>query len=177
MVDLALATNGVMGGRQQEARPSTAERLGPGLVHLDYGDLEHVFLVQVTLVPRRQLLTAPALLGDLDGVPVSLTGVEVANHVSVVLEGEPTGRGQSADTTAGWPGERLMRMHVAVTDDVGTTYTEATAEAGGEEHPWRAIRRYRPTPPPGAAHLRVHLTFAGGATPSVLTLPLSREDK
>jgi len=176
MVDLTLVTNGVMEGQAQEPRPLAAERLGPGLVHLDYGDLEHVVRVEVTLVPRRQLLTAPVLVGELDAVPVSVVGLEVANHVSVVLEGQPADAERGAASPAGWPGEKLMVVHVAVTDDVDTVYSMAAGEAGGEEHPWRAIQRYRPAPPPGAAHLRVELSVPGGTAPSVLTLTLAQED-
>ena len=48
-------------------------------------------------------------------------------------------------------------IHVTVTVDRDTVYRTSTAEAGGENSPWRFVHHFRPPPPPTATEL--HLTF------------------
>lgn len=68
-------------------------------MHLDFDDDDHVFLVEVTQVPRRHLLqTAPVDVGRVGDVQVQLVDVDVVldNRLSVVLKGRPAA-GQSPD--------------------------------------------------------------------------------
>ncbi|MGY1844015.1 hypothetical protein [Modestobacter sp. SYSU DS0875] len=141
-------------------------------MHVDFGDPDHVFLATVTRVPRIHLPTGDPVVAELGSVEVRLTDVELANHVTIVLEGTgPVAEEQvraytDAFTTWGAapqhleappsaPGERLSALRYWVTDDVGTAYSVSTGEFGGSEHPWRALLRFLPTPPADARRLQI----------------------
>ena len=188
MVDLPTATQLLVLGDRQRLRPGSGRRtlLTEGVVHVDYDDPEHVFLVTVSQVPRVHLPTGAPRVAELGGVEVRLVDVELANHVSIVLTGTGPVADQQArqhaaafdawaataadgrdDDRPEWPASRLLDVRYTVTDDVGTVYRLASGEAGGDDHPWRSVWRHLPTPPPDARQLRV--VFAGGP---VVELPL-----
>jgi len=186
MVDLPTAIELHGFGRDPVDRPELYMKsvIGPGQVDVDYGDPDHVFLVTVTQVPRVHLPTGDPLVTELDGVPVRLVDVELANHVTVVLEAVgPLADAESREYTAAfeawaatggqdgeppsWPAERLAEVPYQLTDDVGTAYRMASGEAGGAEHPWRSVWHHLPTPPSDARLLRI--AFPGSP---VVELPL-----
>ena len=71
MADLDSTTNNIMSAPKGGSEARHAERLGAGRVHLEFDDDDHVFLVEVTQVPRRHLLqTAPVDVGRLGDVQV-----------------------------------------------------------------------------------------------------------
>lgn len=142
---------------------------GRGL-HLDFGEGDQVFLVGVQRIIRRWLTLPPeTTLGPVDGKMIAVRSVALANHVEVTLDAaDDTAEGVgAADAGAAlWPGDRVMReIRVSVSDDLSTVYRMVSAEAGGEEHPWRALTRFLPTPPPDATAL--DLTFSVGETSPV----------
>jgi hypothetical protein len=154
MVDLRTATQAIMfGGTDKRRTPTSGGKLllADGVVHVDFGDPDQVFLVSVVQVPRVRLPVGQVALGEVDGVTVHLVEASTANRLELVIEG----RGQEGIDVPGWPAERLMAVPTAVTDDVGTTYRFTSAEAGGEDRPWRAIELFRPVPPPDAAMLTI----------------------
>ncbi|SDG24822.1 hypothetical protein [Klenkia brasiliensis] len=177
MVDLDRATDlfGFDGEHHQDA-DQYRERLGPGLVHADFSDPDHVFLVTVHQVRRLQLLDAPRAVAELpDGTTVRLLAVELANHVTVTL----SAAGPAADDAAAsyraaveqWgrhpeqdpplhPGEALGVGAVQLRDHAGTRYAPTSAETGHPDDPWRVVVRFRPTPPPDAT--RLGLRFGDG---------------
>jgi hypothetical protein len=178
MVDLRTAVELHGFGRDPVDRPELIMKnlIGPGLVDVDYGDPEHVFLVTVTRVPRVHLPTGSPSVAELDGVQVRLVDVELANHVTVVLEGAgPLADQQSQQYAAAfeawaaaggrdgeppsWPAERLADLPYRLSDDVGTVYRMSSGEAGGGDHPWRSVWHHLPTPPSDARLLRIE--FAG----------------
>lgn len=170
----------------------SATQLQPGQWHLDYRDEEHVYLLAVRQVPRRRLGPQQALpLGSIDGIDVALTGVTVDNYVHVRIAGLPGERrdtltrqyeqslddwtrqqstGQDVDPPA-QPGERLMRVRVSRTDDLGTPYAWAGGRAGGSGTDWVSSHALLPVPPPAARQL--HVVLHVPAQPDVqLDLPL-----
>jgi len=158
MVDLSTATQLLAMGAGRLPRPASCHRtlLADGVVHVDYADPDHVFLVTVTQVPRVHLPTGDPVVADLDGVPVRLVDVELANHVTIAL----AATGPVAE-------QRLADVGYRLTDDVGTEYRLSTGESGGADHPWRARWQHLPTPPPDARLLRIE--FADGR---VVAVPL-----
>jgi len=160
--------------------------LSDGVVHVDLGDPDRVFLVTVTEVPRRRLLAEPVVVADLDGVDVHLVGVEVDNVVTVRLEGRgPAARERLASygrlrgawdvepvgAPPPWPAALLRSIDVVVTDDLGTPYRPHTAECGGEGREWLHVAHLRPYPPVAARTLRLSFRCSGGRTTTV-ELPL-----
>lgn len=134
MADLDSTTNNIMSAPKGASGARHAERLGAGRVHLDFDDDDHVFLVEVTQVPRRHLLqTAPVDVGRVGDVQVQLVDVVLDNRLSVVLKGRPAA-GQSPDARGGcrWPADELMQIGLILTDDLGTCYTTWTAESGAD---------------------------------------------
>lgn len=162
--------------------------LGDGLVHVDFGEPDQVYLVQVTPVPRVVVTDNATQLGVLeDGLEVWLAAVTLDNFVTVKLEG----RGPVADSGTvqyrndwasweasgghlhdppAWPAERLGTIEVTAADDLGTDYQLHNGKSGGDGSEWLVVRRYMPTAPPGASTLRicVHL----GAQVETVELPL-----
>jgi hypothetical protein len=57
------------------------------VAHLDYGDANHEFRVNVTLVPRRPVAVPQGVMCEIDGVGVRLLEVAIGNNVRVVIEG------------------------------------------------------------------------------------------
>jgi hypothetical protein len=172
MVDLDRATDvfGFDGEHRQEA-DQLRERLGPGLVHADFGDPDHVFLVTVQQVRRHQLLDAPRAVAQLlDGTTVQLLAVELANHVTLTLSAtgplaeDAAARYRAAladrdpeEDPPAHPAEALSPSAVQLRDHVGTPYGWTSAETGHPDDPWRVVLRFRPTPPPDATTLLVRV--------------------
>ncbi len=65
-----------------------------------------------------------------------------------------------------------MQAGLSVTDDLGTAYRGASGEAGGDDHPWRAVLRLRPAPPATATTLRLVITLPEPGTPVTVDLPV-----
>jgi len=89
-IDLRKATDMIVvtAGRNPDVAEEHMQLLGDGLVHVDYGEADQVFLVQVTRIPRVRLLDVARPLGVFDdGMEVWLAGVTVDNYVTVTLEG------------------------------------------------------------------------------------------
>ena len=173
MADLDSTTNSIMSAPAGASEARHAERLGAGRVHLEFDEDDHVFLVEVTQVPRRHLLqTAPVDVGRFGDVQVQLVDVVLDNRLSVVLEGRPAaGQGPDGPGERRWSADELMQIGLILTDDLGTCYTTWTAESGGETHPWRAVRRFLPTPPADATVLHITLRTDSAARAVVLSLP------
>ncbi len=174
MVDLDRATQvfGFDGEHRQDA-DQHRELLGPGLVHADFSDPDHVFLVTVHQVPRQRLLAGPRdVLRTPGGLVVQLLGVEVANHVTVTL----SAAGPVADAAAAgyrvaldawaadpggdpppFPAQGFTPSQLQLHDDVGTRYAWTSADMGHVDDPWRYVLRSRPTPPPDARRLTVRV--------------------
>jgi hypothetical protein len=181
----------VMQPRHHPHRETHMQLLGDGLVHVDYGEPEQVFLVQVIPVPRVPLLDAARPLGDLgDGVEVWLAGVSVDNYVTVTIEGRGAGaeaeiqtyRDQFArweatvQTRPGapspeWPGERLLGVIPTLSDDVGTEYHIDAGQTGGPDREWLHVWQYRPTPPAEATTLHLAVQIGEHVTTVDLALP------
>ena len=177
MADLETTTNSIMSAPAGASEARHAERLGAGHVHLEFDEDDHVFLVEVTQVPRRHLLeTAPVHVGRVGDVQVQLVDVVLDNRLNVVLEGRPAaGQSQDAPGERGWPAHQLMQIGLILTDDLGTCYTTWTAESGGETHPRRAVRRFLPTPPADATVLHIALRTDPQDREVVLSLPVAAE--
>ncbi len=177
MADLDSTTNNIMSAPKGASGAMHAERLEAGRVHLEFDQDDHVFLVEVTQVPRRHLLnTAPVDVGRLGDVQVQLVDVVLDNRLSVALEGRPAaGQSQDARGERHWPADQLMQIGLTLTDDLGTCYTPWTAESGGETHPWRVVRRFLPAPPDDATLLRIALRTDPKAREVVLSLPVAAE--
>lgn len=62
-----------------------------------------------------------------------------------------------------WPGGRLTSIAITVSDDVGTPYRRAWAEAGGMETEWRFMSTFLPGPPPDARSLSLNFSPPDGA--------------
>lgn len=140
---------------------------GRGL-HVDFGEGDQVFLVSVRRILRRRLtLPSESTVGHVDGAVIAVRAVAIANHLEVTLDAvEPPERELPApDTNATpWPGERVMReIRVVIKDEFSTAYRLVSAEAGGEEHPWRACLRFLPLPPTNATALDVDFTVGNGS--------------
>ena len=193
MVDFRYAVDlhGFADPRTPRPQSMDAELLAPGVVHVDHHDAGHVFRVTVEQVPRRQLPVGDALVGHLGEVAVHVTQLVVDNHVTVRLEGRgPAADAEDAerrrryddwvatcrsrsDPPPAWPAERLQdAVQIALSDDVGTEYRAASGQAGGDDAPWEALRRYLPAPPATAAELQVHLRIEGQPD-AHLRVPLS----
>lgn len=181
MVDLNEVSKELL-ARSEEGRSlaprRSATRLQPGLWHLDYRDDEHVYLLSVQQVPRRRLgPEQPLPLGSIDGVEIALTGVVTDNYVHVQIAGLPGQRrdelarqheqafndwalrrstGQDGEPPA-QPGERLMRVRVSLTDELGTAYAWAGGKAGGSGTEWLSSQALLPVPPPAAHQLHIVL--------------------
>jgi hypothetical protein len=178
----------VMQPRHHPHRETHMQLLGDGLVHVDYGEPEQVFLVQVIQVPRVPLLDAARQLGDLgEGVEVWLAGVSLDNYVTVTIEGRGAGAEAEIQTyrdqfarweatvqnpgtqSPEWPGERLLGVIPTLSDDVDTQYDIDAGQTGQRE--WMHVLQYRPTPPAEAttSHLTVqigeHVTTVNLALP------------
>jgi hypothetical protein len=190
MVDVRQATQIlVMAGGRHPLRTSemSKELIADGAVHVDFGEPEQVFLLTVTAVPRRQLLHAPQVVAEMGDVEAWLVGLEIANHVTLRLEGRGPGADQALQTyreahetwlanpqtePPDWPATHLPEILQTVTDDVGTHYTLASAAGGGERHPWRYVSNYLPVPPGQASSLR--LSFEAHGQTSDVEVPLIR---
>lgn len=183
MVDLSRATSELVFGQSGRgpALASSKQLLDEGLVHADFYDPDWVFLVRVTQVSRVALTVPDTRVARVDGVDVYLVGASIDNYLTLVLEGRKPPGGQlghehavatqdwAAPAAAGgvgqpprWPAERLARIEVTVTDDQGSAYQMSSAEAGGEDSPWRFVQHFRATPPPTAATLFVRFQSEGG---------------
>jgi hypothetical protein len=170
MVDLETATQLLAfgeRGRIRSPREAWISLVDEGVVHADFGDDDHVFLVTVTQVPRLRPDVGRPVVASVDGTDVVLSGVEVANHVTVRLElagpgAEQMNReyerrllawGNGAGPPPDHPAERLTAIDVRVSDDVGTRYRWT----GGDAHAITATRHFRPAPPPGATTITVQV--------------------
>jgi len=150
--------------------------LGPGAYHLDYGDEDHVFLLTVQQIPRRRLgPPQPLEVGSIDGLTVLLVAVIVDTYVHVHLEIAESERRRELleeyeKDFERWasvrhneamppmqPGERLMRTAISVSDDVGTSYSCGSGQAGGSGTEWVGRRSIPPAPPASAHRLTVRL--------------------
>jgi hypothetical protein len=183
MIDVRMATDMIVmkpGRDPREPGETHKQLLGDGLVHVDYGEPEQVFLVRVIRVPRLPLLDTARPVGDLsDGIEVWFAGVSADNYVTVTLEGRGVGaeaalqafRDQFARWKAteqthpgapspDWPGERLLRVTPTLSDDVDTEYHIDAGQTGGTEREWLHVWQYRPTPPAEATTL--HLAIQVG---------------
>jgi hypothetical protein len=164
MVDLETATQLLAFGERESSRPPRGawiSLLDEGVVHADFGDDDHVFLVTVTQVPRLRLDVGRPVVASVDGTDVVLSGVEVANHVTVRLELAGPGAeqlhreyerlllawGNGGGPPPDHPAERLMAIDVRVSDDEGTRYRWT----GGDAHTITATLHFRPAPPPTTA--------------------------
>lgn len=154
-------------------------RVAPGVWELDLGDQERVFRLTVQEVPRRRLNVRGSVpVGEVDGLAVELTGVVLDTAVTVHLAAAPSRLRdelavEHAAAFAGWsadpsgpfpdnPAERLMRLRVTVTDDLGTAYTFSHGQAGGDGHAFEAQHAYRPTPSEAARRLLLTLGAPDG---------------
>jgi hypothetical protein len=198
MVDIADVTNDLMASpegadRLRHGRDRSAFRAAPGVLHLDYGEDEGVFLVTVQQVPRIRLpLGAPVHVATVDGVGIALVSVALANHVEVRLDALPGPR--QAELTGAfeaehgawaaaaqpdampppWPAESCTALGIAVADDVGTAYVRAFGQAGGDGTPCETRATFRPQPPDEATSLILTFT-APDAEPATVTLPLQAD--
>lgn len=170
-------------GTRETAVSRHMQLLEEGLVHVDYGDEDHVFLVRVDEVPRVRLpVPSPRRLAEvLPGLWAELVEVSVANHVRVRLAAEDGPVKQAmevryaedfktwAGATGGeppvqspsWPAEAIMRLEVGLADDLGTSYQWSSGQAGGERDVWLAERLFRPLPPAAARRLILTYTLDG----------------
>jgi len=191
-IDLRKATDMIVvtAGRNPDVAEEHMQLLGDGLVHVDYGEADQVFLVQVTRIPRVRLLDVPRPLGVFDdGMEVWLAGVTVDNYVTVTLEGrgaaapaalqgyrdqrarwEADAQARSDTEPPAWPAERLLAVTLTLRDDVGSDYQINTGQTGGTGREWLHEWSYRPTPPPAATTL--HLTAQVDQTLTTLDLAL-----
>ncbi|MEV6926153.1 hypothetical protein AB0M46_16880 [Dactylosporangium sp. NPDC051485] len=112
-------------------------------------------------------------MGD---VEAWLVGLEIANHVTLRLEGRGPGADRALRTyrqahetwlanpqtdPPDWPAIHLLEIRQTVTDNIGTHYTLASATGGGERHPWRYVSNYLPVPPEQASSLRLSFEAHG----------------
>jgi hypothetical protein len=179
----------VMQPRRYPPQPGEThmQLLGDGLVHVDYGEPEQVFLVRVIRVPRVPLLDTARPLGDLgDGIEAWLVGVSVDNYVTVTLEGRGAGAEAAVQTYRDqwaivqnhpgapppeWPGERLLGVTPTLSDDVDTEYHIDSGQTGGTEREWLHVWQYRPTPPAEATTLHLAVQVGERLTTVDLALP------
>ena len=128
---------------------------------------------------RLQAVVSPvAAFDELDGVGVILVAVELWTDTVIIRladggEGDPERPAGPAQSSSVWwrttaavgaagealdrpPGPRLLHILVTLSDDIGTTYALAGAEASGEP-PWRAEYRFSPGAPPAATRMAVSL--------------------
>jgi hypothetical protein len=143
---------------------------------------------------RLEAVLAPArALADVDGFTLLLVSVELWTNGPVLrLAGL---RNASTDTLdaaheaamARWaaarardvgadppelPGERLMRLPLALADDAGTTYAPGSRSGGGTGSEWRAEWRFAPAVP--AAATRLTVTLDAGDERHALDLRVAR---
>ena len=164
-----------------------------GVAHLDYGDADHEFRVNVTLVPRRRVAVPRGVVCEIDGVGVRLLEVAISNDVRVVIEGTSgpvyervleefraayqswerlvTEEGMSGHEPPKWPGGRLFGC-LRLSDEHGTAYRLSRGEAGGHGNEWTCTHVFRPLPPPEAQQLRLEFTDQGAAVGEVALPPL-----
>lgn len=139
---------------------------GRGL-HVDFGEDDQVFLVSVRRILRRWLtLPSTSSVGRIDGTVITVQSASIANHLEVTLDAvEPPEWEIPAPgaTATPWPGDRVMHeIEVAVSDGPSTAYRLVSAEAGGEEHPWRARLRFLPLPPTNATVIDLDVSVRQG---------------
>jgi hypothetical protein len=73
------------------------------------------------------------------------------------------------------PGERLMRLPLTVSDDLGTDYLSRSRSGGGTGTEWRSEWRFEPGVPRAATRLTVTLDGADDQQRALeLALPASR---
>jgi hypothetical protein len=168
------------------------EVIGDGVIHVEYPEDDHVYLVTVRRIPRIVLpLQGPLRVGALAGVPVQLVRIAVANHVQVILDAAPGPERDAAladfeqryrqweqDSNRNrqppaWPAEQLSAIPIAIFDDLGTVYRSHSAEAGGHGTEFRSRRNFLPAPPQQAKRLTVQVTPSEG-TPVEVEIPLPR---
>ena len=91
--------NSLFDPRNRPPRGRAMQRLGDGMVHVEYPEDDYVYLVTVQQVPRTVLpLERPIAVGEPKGMPVQLIQVAVANHVEVTLDAAP-----APPATRRWP--------------------------------------------------------------------------
>ncbi|MDN4161105.1 hypothetical protein [Nocardioides abyssi] len=166
-------------------------RLDEGVYAIDHGDDDHAFLLSVERVPRlRWKPQGPVPIGPVDGIMATCTGVTVDNFVHIRLTAAPSAERdrltrdhqdafeQWASTPKGTrgdpptePAERLLRVQMSVSDDLGTTYEIRMGQCGGTGTEWDASQSFRPRPPGDATELRVELQVLSGPA-VVLSVPL-----
>jgi len=151
------------------------ERLAQGLVHVDYNDPDHVFLVRVEQVKRRRLAVPDDPVAHVGDAVVLLIEATIANHLELMLEvrgeevdeelrrrpertqkwiaaGGPE-RGDSPPT--GWASDVMQSLQVVVRDDLRTAYRFASSGGWDSEHANGTRSRLLPTPPVEAtSHVR-----------------------
>jgi hypothetical protein len=176
MVDLPTATQSLFfDKRNRLGTPSREmEVLDEGVVHIDYGDPDHLFIARIQVVPRLRLPVREDVVTQVEEVDVRIVDVSVHNFISVTVRGI----GSAADSIerdyeekyAAWledpsgqsptyPAERLSLLTLSVQDDLGTRYEFRSGMAGGED-PWAFTWRFTPTPPDTATGLRVSMGSA-----------------
>jgi hypothetical protein len=126
--------------------------------------------------PQLEAALCPVVaLADVDGVSVVLVAIELWTStviVRIAATGGPeadTGASTPGGTTTWWGaagasraeaqpprpwGLMLLRLSLALSDDVGTTYLPKGGQAGGEP-PWRAEQCFMPRVPASASRLTV----------------------
>jgi hypothetical protein len=194
VIDLRRATDMIVmqpGHYPPQPGETHMQLLGDGLVHVDYGEPEQVFLVRVIQVPRVPLLDTGRPLGDLgEGVEAWLAAVSVDNYLTVTLEGRGAGAEAALQTyrdqyarweataqthpgavTPEWPGERLLSVIPTLSDDADTQYHIDAGQTGGPEREWLHVWQYRPTPPAKATTLHLAVQVGEHLTTINLALP------
>lgn len=163
MTDLADVTNWVVSGKRVAQSPSMAERLAEGVIHLDYGDPGKVYLVTVQAVRRLCLPIVPSeTLAKFGDTYAELVRIEVANHLTVVLEmrfAKDLAAATVMISESGWLGDGLADLTIDIRDNLGTRYRFVSGESGGDDNPTRALRRFLPLPPPSVSRLVIGVTM------------------
>jgi hypothetical protein len=150
-------------------------------------------VLEAVLAPAEELV-------DVDGITVILVSVELwTNGLFVRLAGLRTDLTDELDASfegamTHWavaareakqtgaklppphqPGERLMRLPLTVSDDVGTTYRSLARSAGGTGTEWRSEWRFEPGVPRAATRLIVAVDGSDGRRHArELSLPAAR---
>jgi len=81
-------------------------------------------------------------------------------------------RGASGDDPPRQPGERLMDVALALTDDLDTEYRSVSTQAGGTGTEWHLYRSFEPAVPDQASQLTLKVSDADGQLVRELVLDL-----
>jgi hypothetical protein len=190
VTSLINVVNSLFDPRNRPPRGRAMQRLGDGMVHVEYPEDDYVYLVTVQQVPRTVLpLERPIAVGEPNRMPVQLIQVAVANHVEVTLDAAPGPARDAALAAFGegyrrwerdddqgrppaWPAEQFGTISIAVVDDLGTVYRRESGEAGGHGTEFRSRWNFLPAPPAAAGWLTLRFTPQAGTPVEVeLSLP------